>query len=472
MTRKGVWRAVLLLTPVALGMVGFAVLDGRPLLDSLFTCVQLYTLGYGDTPPNLLVELARWLAPLATAGGVFLAVGALRQKLANALRYLRGDSVAVYGPQEERAVFLEQLGKRGVEGQDKLVLARRYILVGSEEESFLFYRTHRKALGDKDVFLKCSSIPPQSAAGARLKLFSPEENAARLFWKGRGMYELSKAHGHKVTIVMLGFGRLGEELLTRGLQNNLFDPGQRFTYHIFGDGGAFSATCLDGVEDSVEFHSEPWYTRLELVEEASLVLALPQPGQLALTQEVLCRTSRKELDVFAPVSFPLELLGEKEQERLRLFYWEKEACGLELVFGDVLLERAKAINLRYSHIYQKVPETAEEKERQWLALDGFTRYSNISAADYHEIRLEMLAAMGVAPEGGALTPELLELFSELEHMRWCRYHLLNHWRFGKPEGTGRKDPVKRIHADLVPYGTLTEEEKEKDRENIRVLLSV
>ena len=110
--------------------------------------------------------------------------------------------------------------------------------------------------------------------------------------------------------------------------------------------------------------------------------------------------------------------------------------------------------------------------RQGLALDGFLRYSNISAADYHEIRMQMLKEMGVPAKWESLSFQQAELLTQLEHIRWCRYHFLNNWRFGRPENGKRKDAVHRVHVDLVPYEDLTEEEKEMDRENIRCLLSV
>ena len=472
MKRKGVGRILALLIPLVLGLAGFFCLDGRPFLDSLFTCIQLYVLGYSDPPPNLCVELARWLAPLATVSGVFLAAGALRRAAGVWLRYLRGNSVAVYGPQEERAIFLEQLGKRGIEGQEELVPARRYILAGEEEENFRFYRTHRKALEGREVFLKCRSIPARRAEGKGLKLFCPENTASRLFWKGRGMYAISKANDHQMSIVMLGFGRLGEELLIRGLQDNLFDPQQKITYHIFGEGREFQAvhTSLSSISDPVLFHEEPWYDCPELLEEAALVLVLPQPDQLARVQALLRLSRRETVDVFASEAFPFDLLAERE--RLRLFLWEREACQLKTVFSDELLELSKRINLRYWHRSSGAEETQEEKERQWLALDGFLRYSNISAADYHEIRMQMLKEMGLPAKWESLSFQQAELLTELEHIRWCRYHFLNNWRFGRPENGKRKDAVNRVHVDLVPYEALTEEEKELDRENIRCLLSV
>ena len=65
----------------------------------------------------------------------------------------------------------------------------------------------------------------------------------------------------------------------------------------------------------------------------------------------------------------------------------------------------------------------------------------------------------------------LEKLAELEHIRWMRYHYIHNWKQGKVE-SGTKDPENRIHADLIPYEELSESEKEKDRENVRILFSL
>ena len=157
---------------------------------------------------------------------------------------------------------------------------------------------------------------------------------------------------------------------------------------------------------------------------------------------------------------------------MRLFAWEKVGWAPDNIFRDTMFHRAKRINLRYAHLYSGTQETPENGEREWERLDGFTRYSNVSAADYHQVRLHMLDALGWPREAAQLTGEQMELLAELEHIRWCRYHYLNNWRQGEPGEGRRKDPARRIHADLVPYGALTDPEKQKDRDNIRVLLSV
>ena len=68
--------------------------------------------------------------------------------------------------------------------------------------------------------------------------------------------------------------------------------------------------------------------------------------------------------------------------------------------------------------------------------------------------------------------EQMERLAELEPIRRCRYHFLNNWKYGVPENGKNKDMERRIHKLLIPYGQLEEAEKEKDRENIRILLEL
>lgn len=465
------WMKLFLLLPLAAGIYGFAVLEGTPLLDSVFMSVTMYVLNYGDTPPNFLVEIARWTAPLATASGVALAVSFLREWVTARWKYLRGDSVAVYGPEEEKAPILAQLGRRGVDGHDRFLKADRYILLYDERENFAFYQANAGRLRDCRVYLR-STLPAQSVARPELKLFCAEELAARLYWRQRDVYSLWRASSGAMRIVLLGFGRLGEELVCQGLQNSIFSPDQRIEYHIFGACAQFLAThtSLPMITDPVVCHDEPWFQALPLLEDADLVLVLWQEEQPALLQRLLSTLGRGKIDVFSTEEPALELLDQRA--RLRLFPWRQQAQQLPYVMDDVLYRRAKRINLRYCHLYGGTEETEENMEKEWARLDAFTRYSNVSAADYHELRLQMMAARNIPLDPEAIAPADMELLAELEHIRWCRYHFLNNWRQGQPESGKAKDPARRIHALLCPYGQLPEGEKEKDRENIRVLLSL
>lgn len=458
--------------PLLFGLIGFAAVDGEAFLDALFKSVGLYTMEYQETPPNVWIELGRWTAPMATASGILLIAVSLRDRFRNYIRYCRGDSIAVYGPDQEKKPLLAKLGWRGIDGKARFVRAQRYILLNSEAENFDFYTNHQQELRQSTVYLKCSSLPAQSVSAPGLSLFCPEETAARLFWKQRRLYDVSARRGHRLKLVFLGFDKLGEELLTCGLQINLFSPDQRIEYHIFGDGSAFSAvhTELHFISDPIFFHPEPWYTALPLVEEAQMVVVLEQKDQLSLLKDLLLAVRRENIDVFGTGSAGVKLLA--GQERLAVFDWRREAQALEHILGDELLELAQRINLRYAHLNCNVPENSGTMREQWQLLDAFTRYSNIGAADYHEVWLGMLDVMGISENPERLPPEAMELLAELEHIRWCRYHFLNNWRYGQPENGAGKDSQRKLHADLLPYRELSEAEKEKDRASIRLFLSI
>ena len=95
--KSNIGKYLLILVPFVMGVTGFTVLDGQPVVDSLFLSMEMYFLNYSDSPPNILIEIARWTAPLMTASGVLMSISKLRGKILQLLRYYRGDSIAVYG---------------------------------------------------------------------------------------------------------------------------------------------------------------------------------------------------------------------------------------------------------------------------------------------------------------------------------------------------------------------------------------
>ena len=319
----------------------------------------------------------------------------------------------------------------------------------------------------KPVYLKCDCRDFEGAE-ANLHFFCPEEIAARIYWRQAGLYQQARQKKYRLKIAILGFGRLEQELLLWGLQNHIFSPDQRLEYHIFGDSSKFLAIYheLGQLEDPIIFHGNPWYEELDLLKEADRILI--QDGREL--RELLFALPEKTIDVLAGRNGMASLLGARD--RLRIFFWEQEAGRPEYIFKGALLKRAKELNLQYAHIYDQVENTKENREALWRGLDAFTRYSNISSADYHEVRLAMLEDW--RKEQGKNDPdtEYLEYLAKLEHIRWSRYHYLNNWRQGVPKDGRHKDVRQRIHKDLMPYEALSQGDREKDREKVRLLLSM
>jgi hypothetical protein len=107
--------------------------------------------------------------------------------------------------------------------------------------------------------------------------------------------------------------------------------------------------------------------------------------------------------------------------------------------------------------------------RDWELLWPFYRDDNRNSADFAGRRLAALGlalvdATGEAPKQSTVQPvdltrDELTILAKLEHRRWTVNRLMNGWRRGEEK---QKDPVKRIHHDLVPWEQLSEESKGKD----------
>lgn len=463
-------KYVLLCLPLLFGLIGLLTAGGG-FGNSLYSALSMYLLQYQSSAPNFLTGLARWTAPLATIFGVLYAIPAVRERVRNYICWRAGKSVAVYGPETERKLLLAQLGRRGIEGRDNLVRAGRYVLLWDETENYLFWERNHERLEYTPVYIRSRCLPSYSASDPMLRLFCPEETAARLFWPERCLFELSNGCEHRMRIVFLGFGRLGEELLYSAMLCNIFSPEQHIEYHVFGDCSVFTAarTGLAEIGDAVVEHTEPWHKSLPLLEEAQAVIVLEQNGQLELLKNLLLALRRREIDVFDAGGGEYELLPGRE--RLSLFAWRERAFSLKQIFSDAALGRARHINLRLARRDAKTEETPERLRERWYELDAFMRRERISQAVYHGIRLKMLGVIGTPPDAAVMPPELLERLASLEHMRRCRYYYLNNHTAASPEAGMAEDPLHR-NAQLIAYDALPDEEKEHARETVRTLLSV
>jgi serine phosphatase RsbU (regulator of sigma subunit) len=71
---------------------------------------------------------------------------------------------------------------------------------------------------------------------------------------------------------------------------------------------------------------------------------------------------------------------------------------------------------------------------------------------------------GYKPFALKLNDEEIETMAMIEHVRWSWEKRLNGWTFGRI-----RDEEKKFHPSLVPYEELSESEKEKDRQLVRLI---
>ncbi|MBE6878609.1 MAG: hypothetical protein E7488_05530 [Ruminococcaceae bacterium] len=471
MKKKKLAKIILLAMPLILGMTGYFIVDGRPFLQSLYISIKLYGFGAEETPPNTIIEIARWVGPVATASTIVAVVALLRRGIHNIIANIGGNSTAVYGPDKLKDNMLKQLGKKGIDGRDKFVEADNYILLDSEDKNLAFYEKHRKKLVNNEVFAKSDSLSAQWASEHNLHLFCPEEIAASVFWKEHCIYPLSRQCDHKMKIAVLGFDKLGRELILSALQSNIFSSVQQLSYHIWGDADGFLNIHhqLSQIEDNIVFHYKNWYEEIGFLNQCNMIIVTAQDNQSDLVRKLLLATDCKKIYLFSAADCNIRLI--ENSDRITPFDWTKTAFCAKNILENELFEKAKLLNLRYKNLYNNVEENSKNKELCWQKLNTFTRYSNISAADFYDIMKYILICENQPADIEQLPEDWVDRLANLEHIRWCRYHYLNNWKYGKVEN-GTKDVKNRIHADLVPYDTLSDSEKEKDKENIRILFSL
>lgn len=463
------YQLIMLAIPWLIGFGGYCAAGMRS-WDTAFSCLQMYTLNFSEKPVNGWVELARWLAPATMFGGVLMLVTSAYSRFAARVTTVLFDSVAVYGPEADAHALLSQLGLRGIMGKEQYLPADNYILLNDSAWNDRFLKLHWDALKKKQVYLRSDELPMQSVAEAGLHLFCPSEIVARAFWKKGELYQIASKAGFQTDVALIGFGKLGEELLYWGLQDNLFSPEQRIRYHVFGDAADFLRSHPNHrlISDPVVANDDSWMNHIEDLKRSGMILVLPAPAE-GVSQErtvfqLLSLLPDKRLTVFSEDSAMLRMLD--AQEPVSVVDIARESMQVSLIMGEQLIRDAMQINMRYHHENNGVEETEENSRRLWENASTFERYSNIGAADYHELlRKIFLDDAATGPDAATMRK-----LAELEHMRWCRLYWLNNWSCGDPGTVKNGDEKRRIHRDLRPYGELPEEEHKKDYDTIKALL--
>lgn len=159
----------------------------------------------------------------------------------------------------------------------------------------------------------------------------------------------------------------------------------------------------------------------------------------------------------------------------------------EVAMIDMLMVKklARTIHAKYLHeirnqdnrtnnyIFYK-PEDSENKyTSDFDDLPEEIKYSNIDNAAHIPTKLLSIGykirqvKKGFKPFALHLNEEEIETMSRVEHLRWSWEKRLNGWIFGNI-----KDDIKKTHPGLIPFEELSESEKAKDRELVRLIPSL
>lgn len=465
---KKILYGIVFVLPFVLGATGF-YMAGNGIKDACYNGVSLYFMSLNEDSVNILIEIARWYAPIMTASGLILAIKSAYYHFRDRLACMHSDSTAIYSDTESGNLLFTSV-KHGVLADNTSVKAAKdhVIMFADDVDNLNFYQTHKAKFQDKHVYICLEKMDSYLLKESQVHFFNSNEIVARQYWKSRNLLEFMNDN-MKVDIAIIGFGPLGQRILHYGLLNNIYTSNQKITYHIFGDSSLYEQVYPAFPmmnQDQVVHHGTDWKANVSIFATMERVIITEEPD-LDLVQNLLYTCGDTQIDYFSKGNIILEDIYKTDQ--LKSFGKAEEIYTEENIKTNTLYHAAMELNYKYACLYGAGASDNKEQamQQEWEALDGFTKGSNIASADYHQIRVMVMGKRAL--EGKPMTDTEL---AEGEHIRWSRFHYLNHWTYGVPENGKNKDPKKKIHVCLVPFEELPEVEKQKDVEAVNLLLEL
>lgn len=460
---------IVFVLPYIIGVVGYRQ-AGEYWADSLYNSLALYLISMNSDSMNPFIEVARFWAPAMTASGLILAIKSAFNRLKDQFASMHADATAVYSDNQAGTLLLGTL-KHGICSDGKLIKSAKshVILFENDIDNVNFYQTNEKFFAGKDVHLRLEKMDSFLLKESKVHFFNANEIVARQYWKNRNLLPYMQSREVNVDIAIIGFGPMGQRMLQYGLLNNIYSNQQKITYHIFGDSEIYQQVYQQFPmmnRDEIHYHGADWRKEFRIFPDMDRVILTEEPD-LDLVQYLIYVCKNTKIDYFSKGNIALEKLY--KTDLLYGFGKAEEIYTEDNIKTNQLYRAAMELNYKYACLYgtgeAKDKEAAMQQE--WDALDGFTKGSNIASADYHQIRVMVMEKR--AADQDPITDEEL---AEGEHIRWSRFHYLNHWTYGIPANGKNKDPENKIHKCLVPFAELPEAEKRKDVEAVELLLEL
>ena len=173
-------------------------------------------------------------------------------------------------------------------------------------------------------------------------------------------------------------------------------------------------------------------------------------------------------DDFDPIS--MDKLGLPDYEPIEYFEALDETISIDIIVNEALDAMARTLHNAYVNTQLASGGSSRHNASviPWSDLPVHKKKANQHAAAHMDVKLRIANCVATsidADEPPAHFPPddlMMELLAQLEHRRWMADKYLAGYSFGET-----RDEDRMLHPDLIPWEELTEEDKEKDRANIR-----
>lgn len=437
---------VLALVPLIIGTIGY-ILAGEMFSNALYSAFALYFTNPVSDEYNVFVEIARWTAPLVTATAILCALQSVWDVLrCRIVLFGKKDSVAVYSDADHHIGFNKNVSVIYPGEVFKRYAKSHIIMFSSDEKNLQFYEEHKVNLKDKKVYIGVKDIECSFLNSlGDTNVFDINGAISRMLWKEISVWNVGPSD---YNIVIWGDSTLSGDIISTGLQLNLFSRNQRIRYHIISDSTIFSIRHSNLKlmnNDELHYYKKTEPDIWDQIAQADIVI-ISDVADAETMQTIVIKAKGSRIYYYSPHEG--DMVSYFSNTNILPFGRDALVFTDENIRRRGLIRKAIALNEHYAGVYGT--------EKNWNALTGFLKGSNISASDFGEVLSDLNSRISEEEQ------------SELEHIRWCRFLYLNYYTFGVPENGNNRDDSMRIHRDLVDYSDLDPAEKLKDLESIRI----
>ncbi|MEM8561317.1 MAG: NAD-binding protein [Pseudomonadota bacterium] len=211
---------------------------------------------------------------------------------------------------------------------------------------------------------------------------------------------------------------------------------------------------------------------VESILSARRLNRLRRHSELPPLNFVVCLNQQNFLaDIIDDDFLPIDMSKAKlpDYEPIEYFECLDETITIDVVVNEALDALARTLHNAYlnAQLAKGVSLRSNASLIPWSELPVHKKKANQNAAAHVDVKLriancEALDVESTEPEAIFPPDELMmELLAQLEHRRWMADKYLAGYSYGEV-----RDEDRMLHPDLIPWEDLTEEDKQKDRDNI------
>ena len=324
----------------------------------------------------------------------------------------------------------------------------------------------------------------QGARSLDIRFFNLHKMIARQFFHHLPGLLADTLHRPDANIrfLLFGFGPSAQALLIQAMRVFHLLPGQSSHWHIFAANIATERARFHdhypqiGQITSLQFSEDTGcYAQLLLQATAhqpdnaqTVVICAGEDEHVNLlaAAELLSASATQDFPIFlrnASSQAMSRLLSQQANTRLHFFGDDDDFCKYELITGARQDDLARAIHNDYLRQIRGGASESTAYQTAWDELSEEAKDANRAQADHIIYKLLLTGRPEViqSPADLQFNPQEIEMLAMVEHERWAAHRYLNGWQYGE-----KRDDIHKRHPSLSAWETLSDGEKQKDRDTI------